>query len=86
MRKITVVWYRDAQADLADLWMSAANPGAITLGADEIDRLLAHDPKSAIERNHEGLCSLTVEPLQVQYSFDELDCKVTVWTVRQIDI
>lgn len=85
MRKFTVVWYRDAKDDLADLWLSASDPGAVTLSANEIDRRLAEDPKSAILENHEGLCSLIVEPLLIQYSFDELDCKVTVWTVRLID-
>jgi hypothetical protein len=64
--------------------MTAVDPGAVTRSADEIDRQLARDPKSAIEDDHEGLCRLSVEPLQVQFSFDELDRKVTVWTVRQL--
>ena len=85
MKQFTVVWYNDAQNDLADLWMSAVDPGAVARSADEIDRQLARDPKSVTEANHEGLCSLSVEPLVVQYSIDELDCRVTVWTVRQID-
>lgn len=64
--------------------MTAVDPGAVTRSADEIDRRLAHDPKSAVEAEYEGLCSLTIEPLLVQFTLDELDCKVTVWTVREV--
>jgi len=84
MKPFTVVWYRDAQDDLANLWLTAVDPGAVTRSADEIDRRLAHDPISAVEAEHEGLCCLSVAPLVVQFTVDELDRKVTVWTVREV--
>jgi hypothetical protein len=84
MKPFTVVWYRAAQDDLANLWLSAVDPSAVTHSADEIDRRLAHDPISAVEAEHEGLCSLIIEPLMVQFTLDELDRKVTVWSVREV--
>jgi hypothetical protein len=86
MKQFTVTWWLDAQNDLANLWMTAVDPGAVTRAADEIDRLLARDPTSVIEAHHEGLCRLTVGPLMVQYSIDDADRKVTVWAVRRRDV
>jgi mRNA-degrading endonuclease RelE of RelBE toxin-antitoxin system len=83
MKRFTVVWFSDAQDDLANLWMNATDRSAVARSADEIDLRLAHDPISAVEEEHEGLCSLRVGPLVIQYSFDESDRRVTVWTVRQ---
>ena len=86
MNQFTVTWWRDAQNDLASLWITAVDPPAVTRAANEIDRLLGRDPLAVIEDQHEGLCSLTVEPLTVQYSVEDLDRKVTVWTVRRSDV
>lgn len=85
MKQFTVAWWFDSQNDLANLWMAADDPKAVTRAADEIDRLLARDPASVIDDHHEGLCRLTVGPLTVQYSIDDPDRKVTVWTVRRSD-
>jgi hypothetical protein len=85
MKQFTVIWWRDAQDDLANLWISAADPGAVARAADEIDRRLARDPASAIEFEHEELCRMTVVPLVAQFTFDELDRKVTVWAIRRSD-
>lgn len=83
MTRFTVVWWRDAENDLAALWITDVDPRALARAADEIDRLLANDPTSMIEDEHEGLCRLTIDPLIVQFSIDELDRKVTVWAVRR---
>jgi hypothetical protein len=84
MKEYTVIWWHDAQDDLANLWITATavDRTAFTRSADEIDRKLARDPKSAVETEHEGLCTTHAGKLAVQYSFDESDRKVTVWRVR----
>jgi len=82
MKQFTVIWWHDAQDDLANLWISAVDRVAFNSSADEIDRKLARDPESAIEDEHEGLCTTGAGSLVVQYSYEELDRKVTVWRVR----
>lgn len=82
MNQFTVTWWRDAQNDLAEIWMTAADSAAVTRAANEIDRLLARDPSAAIEDQHEGLCRTTVDPLIVQFTINDQDRLVTVLTVR----
>lgn len=82
MKPYIVVWWEFAQSRLADLWISAADRTAIRRAADEIDRRLATNPKSCIESNHEGLCRMTIEPLYVQFTIDEENQAVIIWTVR----
>ena len=86
MKQFTVTWWQDAQNDLTNLWISASDPKAVSRAADEIDRLLAREPTSVIVDQHEGLCRTTVEPLTVQFSIDDLDRRVTVWSVRRSDL
>ncbi len=45
----TVIWRRQALAELAAIWNSAANRNAVTAASDRIDRLLELDPMNAGE-------------------------------------
>jgi hypothetical protein len=85
MKPFTVVWWEFAQSRLADLWISSADKAAVTRAEIEIDRRLALDPKSCVESDHEGLCRMTVDPLTVQFTIDDDNRAVTIWTVRSID-
>lgn len=85
MSRFTVVWWRFAKDKLADLWLDATDKADITRAADEIDRRLAADPESSAEDCHEGLYRLMVDPIAVQFSIDDFDRRVTVWTVRRSD-
>jgi hypothetical protein len=42
--KYTVILTPQAEAELMELWMSAADQAEMTIAADTIDRLLKHDP------------------------------------------
>jgi hypothetical protein len=86
MNRFTVVWWQFATRRLADLWLEATDKAAITHAADEIDRRLAVDPLSCAEHRHEELCGLTIDPLTVQFTIDDHDRLVKVWTVRRSDI
>jgi hypothetical protein len=84
MNRFSVVWWQFAKSRLAELWLDAADKAVVTRAADEIDRQLAADPMSCAENRHEELCRLTVDPLTVQFTVEELDRRVTVWSVRAL--
>ena len=89
MNRFTVVWWQFAKSKLAHLWLNATDKtdkAAVTRAADEMDRRLAEDPESCAEDRHEQLCRLTIDPLTVQFTIDDHDRIVTVWTVRRSDI
>jgi hypothetical protein len=44
MRHFTVVWKRSAEADLADIWINAADRAAVTNAVQLIDVKLAESP------------------------------------------
>jgi hypothetical protein len=85
MIRFTVVWWQFAKNRLADLWLAAADKAAVTRAADEIDRRSAADPQSCAEIRHEELCRMTIDPLAVQFTIDDHDRLVIVWTVRRSD-
>jgi hypothetical protein len=85
MSRFTVVWWQFANSRLADLWLEATDKSAVSRAADEIDRRLMADPNSCAEDRHEGLCRFSVSPLTVQFTVDELDRRVVVWSVRRND-
>jgi hypothetical protein len=86
MNRFTVVWWQFAKSTLAGLWLEATDKAAVSRAANEIDQRLAADPKSSAEDRHEELYRLTVEPLTVQFTIDDLDRRVSVWTVRRCDV
>jgi hypothetical protein len=42
--RYTVVWTPDAQDQLADAWLRATNPNAVTQAAYQLDQILRDDP------------------------------------------
>ncbi len=81
--KYMVTWTRNAQNDLADIWMNAADRPAVRDAAHRIDR--------ALERRPENLGQVVGDdriyadaPLAVTFSVSPDDCRVKVWQVEQV--
>ncbi|HYV37965.1 MAG TPA: hypothetical protein VE988_19930 [Gemmataceae bacterium] len=85
MKQFTVTWVASAQNSLAQLYLDASNPQAVTDAANTIDSLLAKDPLKAGTHVQEELYSLDVIPLRVLYSVSEPDRLVEVASVRRLD-
>jgi hypothetical protein len=80
--KYTVVWKPDAEDDLARLWNSAPDRGAVAWAADQIDAQLKHDPETQGESRAGGVRILFVPPLAVHFRVspdDRLVEVVAVW-------
>jgi hypothetical protein len=82
--RFTVVWSKAAQDRLAEIWMAAADRRAISLAADQIDRLLAVSPLS-FGADFGGDRILTIDPLSVIYTASAPDCLVTVQLVALVN-
>jgi hypothetical protein len=82
MTRYTVVWWSQARKSLAQLWLDSKDRAAISIAADEIDRSLSVDASHVGVEGHEGFRVLVVEPLLVQFSVEDDDRKVRVWSVR----
>ena len=85
MTRYTVTWVGSAQQYLAQLYLDAQDPQAVTDAAHVIDLLLAKDPIAKGTHVQEGLYSLDVAPLRVLYSVSEPDRLVQVASVRRND-
>ncbi|MEX0712682.1 MAG: type II toxin-antitoxin system RelE/ParE family toxin [Pirellulales bacterium] len=82
MTRYSVVWPKSAQHELADLWLSAQDRGAVTAAADEIDRQLAEDaPDKGVELS-EGMRAFFAPPLRVLFAVRNEDRVVEVLRVR----
>jgi hypothetical protein len=84
MIRFTVTYTREALNALAREWLDSADRGAVTQAGDDIDRQLCFDAPDKGEEVREGLRRLVVHPLQIQFTVEENDRTVTIWTVRAI--
>jgi hypothetical protein len=66
----TVAMTDEADNDLADVWMSAPDPPAITRTMNEAERILSLSPLGSSESLSEGLRRLKVEPILVYFRID----------------
>lgn len=82
MNPFSVSWTDDALDSLALLWMHAANPADVSRAQVMIDSLLARGPLHHGTELSEGLRELTVPPLRVLYSVDDVQRMVDVSSVR----
>jgi hypothetical protein len=80
--RYTVVWLRDAENRLADLYNRAADKRPVTDACNRIDVLLREDPEKVAEPFGKFYV-LTVEPLSVLFHVDPGDCMVRVVSVRR---
>ncbi len=81
--KYTVLWTKNAEAQLTKLWLDAANRKAVTQAAHEIDAVLASAAASVGESRPDGSRILFVPPLGVLFHLDAGDLKVFVVKVWQ---
>jgi hypothetical protein len=79
--KWTVIYRPSAQDDLASIWLNAANPQAITNAADEIDRMLAHNPLHTGESRGGSTRIIIERPLTVLFDVYPDDALVSVFAV-----
>jgi len=84
MIRYTVTWHRDAEQDLASLWMSAADRDDISQAVQAIDLSLASASGAAGDQIAEGLYGFNAPPLRVLYVIRETDRIVEVELVRRI--
>ena len=80
-----VRWSDDALERLAELWLDASDPSAVTAANLEIDRRLARDPWSQGE-SRAGTRRVFVErPLIIAYEIIEDDKRVIVLKVGRTE-
>jgi hypothetical protein len=84
MIRYTLTYTHEALSALAREWLNASDRLAVTQAGDEIDRRLSVDAVNQGEEVREGLRRLVVHPLQVQFTVEESDRTVTIWTVRVV--
>jgi len=82
MNGFGVDWSQDTEDDLATIWLTASDPGAVTQAQAEIDRLLSRNPLGNGQHISEGLYRLVLPPLIVTYTIDQGNRQVEVVSVR----
>lgn len=84
MIRYTVTATRKAEGDLARLWLQATDRNAISKASDTIDQLLRNDaPQRGCDAGR-GFRQLIVSPLVIEFTVEEHDRQVTIWSVRHI--
>ena len=82
--RCTVVWLKDAQTDLAEIWLGSADRNAVNSAATAIDRDLAVDAFTKGVEISEGLRAIFSPPLRILYLVREQDRIVEVLRVRSL--
>jgi hypothetical protein len=80
----TVLYVREAERELIELWLHAEPRDEITRATDEIDLLLGMNPTNEGESRGAGIRILVVLPLAAFYTVSEDDRTVHVLEVHQI--
>jgi hypothetical protein len=81
MIRYTVVWIRDAENELADLWIRAPDRNSVAAAARDIDTELAQNAAFKGVEIAEGLRAFTSAPLRVLFTVDDGDRIVKVLRV-----
>ena len=84
MTRYSVVWVQSAEDELADLWLKASDPNAVTTAAHAIDQVLSENASVKGSELSEGLRSLSAPPLKTIFTVREDDRIVEVLRVRRI--
>jgi plasmid stabilization system protein ParE len=82
MTRFTVVWKRDAEDDLAQIWLGASDRSAVSTATSAIDRALADDPEIKGAPIAEGLRRLVVPPLIAVFWISADDRRVHIDAIR----
>jgi hypothetical protein len=84
MTRYTVTYARQALQALARLWLNAVDRRAITNAGHIVDQSLREDARQKGSPIGLQYRQLIVAPLVVDFTVDEEDRIVTVWTVRHM--
>ena len=84
MTRYTVVWQRDAQDELTELWLDAHDRAAVTAAAHAIDVDLSQNAAIKGVEIAEGLRAFFAPPLRILYTVDKGDRLVDVVRVRRL--
>jgi hypothetical protein len=84
MIRYTVVWHVDAQNQLAEIWIRAADRQAVTQAADAVDAYLAIDASVKGVAVEGDLYELAVPPLRVLFGVSGPDRLVKIVDVETI--
>ena len=84
MTRYTVTYTSIAENDLTREWLNAPDRIAVNQAAYQIDRELKSDASQKGTEVREGLRQLVVPPLKVQFTVEEDDRTVTIWSVRHV--
>ena len=82
MSSFTVILSLDAETELGEAYLAAADRNAVVAAEAEIFRRLKGAPASAGRDLHEGLRELSFPPLRMLFTVSEPDRTVEVETVR----
>ena len=78
MSRFTVVWARDAEDGLAEIWIGANNRSEVTQAVTRIDSELSFAANEKGKPLSEGLRRLEMRPLVAVYSLSEADRLVEI--------
>jgi hypothetical protein len=84
MMAFTVICSNDAQNQLANLWLSAADRAAITAAQYRIEQELAADPRRKSNEISEGLWRIDFPPLKALFEIDDQDRLVRITAIGRI--
>ncbi len=76
--RYTVTCAPGVDDELADIWLRASDPQAVTDAANEVDRILRVSPLDVGIESGQGRV-FVVLPLAVVYTVSPDDCLVTIW-------
>lgn len=85
MTRFTVVWWKKAHDELAELWLASTDKPAISAAADAIDRELRERARMWIERFAEEPYFIRVAPLRAYFRVSEMDRLVEVFKVVRVE-
>jgi len=83
--KWTVTWVASAQNQLADLWVTATDRGAIADASNALDSMLRLNPFGVGESRSNNNRVAYLSPLGITYDVHDEDRIVKVLAVWQID-
>jgi hypothetical protein len=69
---------------LARLWLNAKNRRAVTNAGDTLDQMLREDANRKGTPVGSKTRQLIVAPLVIEFTVEEEDRKVTIWSVRHV--
>ena len=81
--RYTVLWSPEAEDQLAEIWIEAADRNAVTAAQATIDEELAADPETKGKEASEDLRRFKVEPLVVLFEIQPGDRLAKVTAVRR---